>query len=180
MPEMTIDRTSLGWRSVCLVALGGAVAVFLAALAAGGGHESYPQARLQHGSVPLAAEEFGECKLTDAEFFQQLDTMTSWPATYSVYKKNLPACPDDGMFADGYSDVVVVAVAKQWATLKEFQRLGTKDPGFRSWALGHIDATTSDEDLQEIVKNASAKCPKKSMALCEELARRAKEAIAEQ
>src|SRR5262245_57274735 len=50
-------------------------------------------ASLELQGVPLAAEEDGECKLTVAEFFQQLDTMTSWPAIYSVYKKNLPACP---------------------------------------------------------------------------------------
>jgi hypothetical protein len=120
------------------------------------------------------------CPLTEEQFVQQLKTMTQWSSIYSAYKQNLPGCPDDGMFAEGYSAVVVVAFANNWRTLKEFERLSARDPAFRSWALGHIDATAGPADLQRIVENATAKCPRESRASCNELGRRAKDAIAKQ
>jgi len=43
-----------------------------------------------------------DCRLTDEEFMKQLAKMKDWPGIYAVFKRNLPGCPDDGFFAEGF------------------------------------------------------------------------------
>ena len=38
-----------------------------------------------------------ECGITDDELFRQLKSAKDWPAIYAVFKRNLPACADDGI-----------------------------------------------------------------------------------
>ena len=38
-----------------------------------------------------------ECGITDDELFRQLESAKDWPAIYAVFKRNLPACADDGI-----------------------------------------------------------------------------------
>ena len=46
------------------------------------------------------------CDTTDKQFFQQLNSMKDWPAIYAVFKRNLPACADGGVYAEGYTGAV--------------------------------------------------------------------------
>lgn len=130
-------------------------------------------------SAATAAERVGGCPLTDQEFVSQLSTMNDWKTIYAVFKRNLPACPDDGMFAEGYSDVVVRAFAKRWSQVRELQALTTRDPAFRAFVLRHIDATVDPKELDQTLRNAKARCPVGANRLCKEIAANAAAAIKE-
>jgi len=120
-----------------------------------------------------------DCSVTDEQFLKQLSTMKDWPSIYSVFKHNLPACPDDGFYAEGYSDVIVVALARRWSDVGKLQDLVAGDPRFKRFVLSHIDATTDEKDLRLILRNARTKCPPNTARLCREIAVRARAAIAE-
>lgn len=64
---------------------------------------------------------------------------------------------DDGGLAEGYSDAVVRLLAWRWGQIKNLAAISNSDPGFRRWVIQHIDATTSAQDLQKIMRN-SDKC----------------------
>lgn len=64
---------------------------------------------------------------------------------------------DDGALAEGYSDAVVTLLAKRWSRFELFARLAVGQPAFRHWAIRHIDASASTDDLAQVVHN-SARC----------------------
>ena len=130
-------------------------------------------------STATVAESVGDCPLTDQEFVSQLSAMNDWKTIYAVFKRNLPACPDDGMFAEGYSDVVVRAFAKRWSQVRELQALTTRDPVFRTFVLRHIDATADPKELNQTLRNAKARCPAGANLLCKEIVANATAAIKE-
>jgi len=121
----------------------------------------------------------GHCRLTDQEFFAQLPTLHDWKGIYAFYKRNLPACPDDGAYAEGYSDVIVRAFAKRWTDVAHLQTLAVADPGFRAFVLRHIDATGDPDELRETLQNATTRCPAGVDALCKDVAANAAGAIRE-
>ena len=47
--------------------------------------------------LSIAAADGNSCPITDEQFASQVSTMKDWSAIYSVFKRNLPACPDDGL-----------------------------------------------------------------------------------
>lgn len=87
---------------------------------------------------------------------------------------------DDGGVAEGYSDAVVVLLARRWGKFDEFVSLSERNPAFRKWAIGHIDATTSTDDLTQVLRN-TARCTGgvRRKALCGEVARAARDALNE-
>lgn len=119
------------------------------------------------------------CTITDQEFVSQLTTMKDWKTIYAVFKTNFPGCPDDGMFAEGYSDVIVRALAERWNNSQELKILTDRNPAFRAFVLRHIDATTDPDELNQALKNARSKCPVGASRLCKEVARNATAAIKE-
>ncbi|MHB8916285.1 MAG: hypothetical protein ACYC4K_10795 [Thiobacillus sp.] len=129
-------------------------------------------------SPAIAQERPSGCPITDQEFVSQLSTMKDWKTIYAVFKTNLPGCPDDGMFAEGYSDVIVRALAKRWNS-RELKNLTDRNSAFRAFVLRHIDATTDPDELNQALKNARAKCPVGASRLCKEVARNATAAIKE-
>ncbi len=118
------------------------------------------------------------CPITDEQFFQQLSTMKEWTTIYSVFKRNLPACPDDGFYAEGYTEAVVVVLAKRWADLGQLDKLVTQDAKFRQFVHRHINASADEKDLRQVLRNARTKCPTESTRLCGEIAARARAAMA--
>lgn len=134
---------------------------------------------LYASSVFVGAAYAKDCGVSDEQFLKQLSKMKDWQSIYSVFKINLPACPDDGFYAEGYSDVVVVALSKRWSDLGTLQALMARDAEFREFVYKHIDATTDEKDLGRVLRNARTRCPIKAKRLCEEIAVRAKRAIAE-
>jgi len=115
---------------------------------------------------------------TDAEAKRadtDLDTLGSWDALYRWYK--LYRQCDDGGLAEGYSESVVRILADHWNTLPRLVTLSRRDPRFRRFVLGHVDATTNPDDLRKIRINASTQCPPRLGAICADLAKQADAAL---
>jgi hypothetical protein len=70
-----------------------------------------------------------------------------------VHQKTFASC-DDGGLAEGYSDAVVNLLARHWDHLDVFVNLAEQNPSFRRWAIRHIDASASTDDLGVIVRYA--------------------------
>jgi hypothetical protein len=119
----------------------------------------------------------GNCPITDEQFLKQLSTMKDWATIYTVFKHNLPRCPDDGFYAEGYTDVIVVALAKRWDDLGELDKLVSGDSKFRRFVFRHIDASADDKDLRQVLRNARTKCPPEFKRLCGQVAAGARSAI---
>lgn len=62
---------------------------------------------------------------------------------------------DDGELGEGYSDAVVKLLSRKWSQFGTFAAIAKKDASFREWAVKHIDASASDNELRAIVDNAS-------------------------
>jgi hypothetical protein len=114
---------------------------------------------------------------SDREFLAQLDNLQDWNAIYAFVKRNLPNCPDDGMYGEGYSDVVVRAFAKHWSYLPQLVSIVARDPGFEAFALRHINETADSQELQKTRQNATNRCPPDIEDLCKKVATRAVEAL---
>lgn len=71
------------------------------------------------------------------------------------HQRTFASC-DDGELGEGYSEAVVNLFAHRWDQFGIFVALARKNPAFQVWAVRHIDATTSDEDLNRIVLNTRA------------------------
>ena len=95
------------------------------------------------------------------------------------HQKAFGSC-DDGALAEGYSDAVVTLLAHRWDQFDAFVGLSSRSPTFRQWAIRHIDATASTDDLTKVVGNA-ARCTGSAKAkdLCREIARAARDAMKE-
>jgi len=117
------------------------------------------------------------CSLTEQQWLgNELDHLKSWAAIHESFRKYTPQC-DDGFFAEGYSDAVVVQLARRWSTLTELNQISQRDPTFRGFVLKHIDATTDSDDLKAVATNASTRCPKVLKTLCTDIENAAKQAI---
>ncbi len=106
-----------------------------------------------------------------------LFSLKTWNDLRSWYE-NYPGC-DDGYFAEGLSDFVVVSLAKRWETLPSLQAEIMKNNGFKHFVLKHINATTDENDLRIVVRNARSKCPSNLRLLCKEIEKNAQMALKE-
>jgi hypothetical protein len=101
----------------------------------------------------------GEASLSEAS--------SSWRLL--VTHQTLFGVCDDGALSEGYSEAVVKLFADHWDQSVIFDALAKRNSGFRLWAINHIDATASDQDLNKIVANTK-QCKKLKMkGLCEEI-----------
>ena len=100
----------------------------------------------------------------------------AWGSLFKHWK-TFHSC-DDGGLAEGYSDAVVVLLAHRSGQFDVFASLTERNPAFRRWAIEHIDATTSNDDLKKVVRNA-ARCSggTKKKDLCGEIGRAARDAL---
>lgn len=130
-------------------------------------------------NIAIAQESASDCPASDEEFVSRLSTMKDWETIYSVYRANLPCFPDDGMYAEGYSDVIVRAFATQWKDIKTLYTLASGDSEFRVFVLRHINATTDPIELEQALSNAQSKCPTGIDTLCEEVVKQTSAALEE-
>jgi hypothetical protein len=86
----------------------------------------------------------------------------------SLWYENYSEC-DDGYFAEGLSDFVVVSLAKRWKDMPSLQIEITKNREFKDFVLKHIDTTTDSNDLRTIGRNVKTKCPVNLHPLCKEI-----------
>jgi|ERR1700733_4712776 len=110
---------------------------------------------------------------SDREFLAQLDKLQDWNAIYAFVKRNLPNCPDDGIYGESYSDVVVHAFAKHWSYLPQLVSIVARDPWFEAFVLSHINETTDPQELKKTRQNATNRCPPDMEDLCKNIATRA-------
>ena len=127
----------------------------------------------------VAADNLGACPVSDEQFFSQLSKARDWAAFYSMYQINVLHCPDDGFYAEGYSDRVVYLLANRWSDLPTLSHLIQSDQEFRVFVYRHIDATADTDELKRLQANAQYRCPTGSFAICQALARSAKVALAD-
>lgn len=120
------------------------------------------------------------CPVSDKAFLRQITADNDWPAVHAVFTHNLPACRDDGLYADGYTSMVVATLAAHWSDLRVAEQLFAEDKGFRGFVFAHIGAAAAEADLQRVLTQAQAGCPARSAALCGELQRRVRAALAAQ
>jgi hypothetical protein len=132
-------------------------------------------AAITAGSASARADASAGCN--DREFLAQLDKLQDWNAIYAFVKRSLPNCPDDGMYAEGYSDVVVHAFAKHWSYMPQLVSILARDPGYEAFVLRHIDETTDPKELKNARQNATGRCPPDMERLCKKIATRAGEAL---
>jgi len=117
-----------------------------------------------------------ECANPDAAIAEVLSGHPrSWEELHNLFKK-FPGC-DDGVIAEGYSDFVARALAKQWPRLPELRKLIAQDPAFRAFVLLHIDATADSDDLSKAAANAREQCPSGAAELCSAIRSAAEKAI---
>ena len=133
--------------------------------------------------VPAGAASAGSnattCALTDEQFATAINTFREWPKIHAFYKAHFPPCPDDGMFAEGYSELIVRTLATNWRALGELRVAAGQDPSFKAFVLRHIDATTNEADLRVIQSNATFQCPKGNSSLCAEIHKASSSALSE-
>jgi hypothetical protein len=132
-------------------------------------------AAIAAGSSVAPADAGAGC--SDREFLAQLDKLQDWNAIYTFVKRNLPNCPDDGIYGEGYSDVVVHAFAKHWSYLPQLVSIVARDPEFEAFLLRQINETTDPQELKKTRQNAINRCPPDMKVLCKNIATRAGEAL---
>ena len=121
-----------------------------------------------------------EDNCSDQRFVDELSGVNGWKDLYAFYQHNLKKCPDDGFYAEGYSQSVTDLLAKRWSDLSTLRSLSTLDPGFLDFVLKHVDSTADRRELKHIVTSARAHCPTDATSLCSAIARRAKSGLAAQ
>lgn len=119
------------------------------------------------------------CTVTDKEFLHQVTSSSDWLEVHAVFKHNFPACPDNELYADGYTNMVVGVLAERWSETAMLGDLMVKDEGFKQFVLRHIDTSAGEENLRRVLHSAQANCPKNSAQLCKEIALRSKRALSD-
>jgi hypothetical protein len=127
----------------------------------------------------VAAPDSRACPLSDTRFEKAVSELGDWDAIHTFYKANIPACVDDGWYAEGYSELVVRTLVSSWDSLPVLASAVKADAGFKVFVLRHIDASAKEADLRRIGNAATTRCPSKHKALCVEVSRAVAQAVKE-
>lgn len=107
----------------------------------------------------------------------EIANLEDWTALHALYPDLRPC--DDGDVAEMVSDFVVSTFAHSWALLPQLARYEKSDAAFVGWVLKHVDATTDEDELNSIVRQAQAGGPPKLAPLRRRVEKAARHAIAE-
>jgi hypothetical protein len=141
---------------------------YLVAVAILTGLGGFPSAATANTSCPTDMYRRADASLINAA--------NAW-GSLSKHQKVFGSC-DDGALSEGYSDAVVRLLAYRWNQFDAFVDLSARNAAFRQWAIRHIDATSSTDDLTKVVRNAT-RCAGSGPAkeLCREIATAARDAL---
>lgn len=133
------------------------------------------------GCLPISstsAQEHCSPEMNNRAVSLLIDARENWPSLLK-HQKKFAVC-DDGELGEGYSDAVVRLFAQKWDQFGTFAAIATKDPAFQHWAVRHVDATASDDDLHKIILNTNT-CANdvKVASLCKIIRQSAENALAE-
>ena len=123
------------------------------------------------------AIEATNCPVSDKTFLHQITSCAGWTDVHAVFKHNFPACQDDGLYADGYTNLVVGTLAMQWDEIDRLNELTTQDDAFKQFVMRHIGISAGEADLKKVLQHAQTGCTKKSARLCKEIALHCKDAL---
>ena len=116
-------------------------------------------------ALPVSAAE-ATCPLSYQRWISnELPSLKSWGALHKSFRKYVPRC-DDGFMAEGYTEAVVVLLAKRWSSVHELAAVAKRDPSFSKFVLRHINASADPDDLNRIKEQAATQCSSKHKALC--------------
>lgn len=116
--------------------------------------------------------------MTDKEYLHQITSAADWVDVHAVFKHNFPGCSDEGLYADGYTNMVVGVLASNWRDVELLADMSGKDAAFREFVLRHIGASASADDLRKALRSSESECPASARQLCAAIAQRCKEALA--
>ncbi len=83
---------------------------------------------------------------------------------------------DDGSYAEGMSDIVVQALAKDFVRT---MKVASKNEKALNFVVAHVNSTTESKDLAMITENAQKICPKDRKAACLKVDEAARNAMKE-
>jgi hypothetical protein len=101
----------------------------------------------------------------------------SWDALYKSFR-SYGHC-DDGAVGEGYSDSVARILADRWKSLPRLSSLAAENVAFRRFVLKHIDASDDMNEIRNIKIKAQTQCPLQLRGLCDDIGKRADEALKE-
>ena len=107
---------------------------------------------------------------------QAMENLRTW-TDLRLWYENFPHRCDDGELAEGMSEFVVATLAKRWNTLPSLQAEIAKNRRFKHFVIEHIDATTDDGDLANVLTNARTSCPRSLGSLCKKIEKKAQTAL---
>lgn len=119
------------------------------------------------------------CPVTNEQFVHEVFSIKNWNAFYKIYKKFIPACPDDGSFAEAYDGMVIEMLTHRWNEINVLNNLVSEDASFGTFVLKHI-AIANENELRLVIRNARSRCPATAKKLCAEIERSASEALEDQ
>lgn len=127
-------------------------------------------------ALPVSAAD-ATCSLSDQQWISnELPGLKSWGSLHKSFQKYVPRC-DDGFVAEGYTEAVVVLLAKHWSSLHELALATKRDLAFGEFVLRHIDSSADSGDLKRIKEQAATQCSSKHKALCSSIHAAAVKAI---
>jgi hypothetical protein len=109
------------------------------------------------------------CSLTDQQFSEQVDALVDWPSIYSHQARHFPPCPDEGMYAQAHSELIVRILLARWSQLPELSLVVREHPDFKNFVLRHVNARAAKSDLQTILTYSTIRCPREQGRLCTDL-----------
>lgn len=115
----------------------------------------------------------GMYERADASFAGAVGSWTSLQGHQKIF-----ASCNDGAFAEGHSDAVVTLFAYRWKQFDSFVALSRHSLALRRWAIGHVDASTSHDELTKVVCNpARGDGSAWSNDLCRQIGKTARDAL---
>ena len=116
-------------------------------------------------TVPASA---GICSRQEAYAAEIVsDYIESWNKLRAAYKE-FEHC-DDGVVAEGFSDVVARLLTKQWVRLPELSTEIKQDASFGDFVLRHINGTWDMRVRKHVAALAASSCPVGESLLCEKI-----------
>ncbi|WP_139219396.1 hypothetical protein [Ralstonia sp. NFACC01] len=106
------------------------------------------------GSMPVARAAECSPEMSRRAVALLPDASDSWSSLLRHQTTFLPC--DDGELGEGYSAAVAYLFSSKWGQLEVFLDIAKENPDFGRWAMHHIDATASDEELNSIISNANS------------------------
>lgn len=93
--------------------------------------------------------------------------LKNWGDVYRSFQQ-FAQC-DDGAIAEGYSDVIGLLLARDWAHFDELIVLTSVDKEFERFIVRHVNETIPEDAFEKIIKNTEFHCAPSEKRLCAQI-----------